>query len=93
MAIANLKVKIDSEGMLAKVQEINEKAQELDRLIKEEHERRICFLRQRRPYQGIGRGNRKVKPPQGTPRERKLRQTICCRNSCQGQCLYQAELS
>lgn len=34
MAIANLKVKIDSEGMLAKVQEINEKAQE----------RRICFL-------------------------------------------------
>lgn len=35
MAIANLKVKIDSEGMLAKVQEINEKAQELDRLIKE----------------------------------------------------------
>ena len=35
MAIANLKVKIDSEGMLAKVQEINEKAQELDRLVKE----------------------------------------------------------
>ena len=35
MGIANLKVKIDSEGMLAKVQEINEKAQELDRLVKE----------------------------------------------------------
>lgn len=35
MAIAHLRVKIDSEGMLAKVQEINEKAQELDRLIKE----------------------------------------------------------
>ena len=35
MAIAHLSVKIDSEGMLAKVQEINEKAQELDRLIKE----------------------------------------------------------
>ena len=35
MAIANLKVKIDSEGMLAKVQEINEKAQERDRLVKE----------------------------------------------------------
>lgn len=35
MAIANLKVKIDSEGTLAKVQEINEKAQELDRLVKE----------------------------------------------------------
>ena len=35
MAIANLKVKIDSEGMLAKVQEINEKAQELARLVKE----------------------------------------------------------
>ncbi len=35
MAIANLKVKIDCEGMLAKVQEINEKAQELDRLVKE----------------------------------------------------------
>lgn len=35
MAIANLRVKIDSEGMLAKVQEINEKAQELDRLVKE----------------------------------------------------------
>ncbi len=35
MAIANPKVKIDSEGMLAKVQEINEKAQELDRLVKE----------------------------------------------------------
>ena len=35
MAIANIKVKIDSEGMLAKVQEINEKAQELDRLVKE----------------------------------------------------------
>lgn len=35
MAIANLKVKIDSDGMLAKVQEINEKAQELDRLVKE----------------------------------------------------------
>ena len=33
--IAHLRVKIDSEGMLAKVQEINEKAQELDRLIKE----------------------------------------------------------
>jgi tetrahydromethanopterin S-methyltransferase subunit B len=35
MAIAHLRVKIDSEGMLAKVQEINEKAQELDRLVKE----------------------------------------------------------
>ena len=35
MAIANLRVKIDSEGMLAKVQEINEKAQELDRLVRE----------------------------------------------------------
>lgn len=35
MAIAHLRVKIDSEGMLAKAQEINEKAQELDRLVKE----------------------------------------------------------
>ena len=35
MAIANLKVKIDSEGMLAKLQEIIEMAQELDRLVKE----------------------------------------------------------